>query len=346
MRLFPPYAENQRALPKKLRPRRAHPCISPFCALPPALFLLIGAAALAWSFDRPGHQLVRLDQLVYSRQWAEAVRFARTHQSHPVFSGADRARFVMVIHDLNRALFHTGRLANEMFSYPQVRPVQEGDVSPLLLPSWDFSLQHREVFRKRGDLMLEMGRVNEAEQLLYDAWAYHGDQPSIFKRLAMLNLVKGRCKAAYRFTRFLERDPKYRKWAQNLRTRAKKDPSLTWNPELKTIRLANFTQDVAGRTAYDDQEYPLRLLFQSNPRNRMAYEYLMAYYLLKGDEANVAKLVPMLRNFGDTKIPRHYEEAGAALSRKDRRKRNQLGRTLHPPGNRTPVRGFQKDHAR
>lgn len=273
------------------------------------LILLPCAGATAVTFDPDEYVLVRLDQLAYTRQWPEYVQLVQAHRDHPVFSGADHARLTIVLHDLNRALYHTNRLGSELFSYPQFHVDHGSGVSPLLLADWEFSLQHREVNRKRADLMFEMGRVNEAEQLYFDAWAYHGQQPSILKRLAMLNLVKDRCKAACKFANYLERDPDCREWAQNLQSRSSEDPTLAWNPDLKRIRMMNFTQDVAGPTAYADQEYVLKLLLRDNPRNRMAYEYLMAYYLLNCDEASLANLVPVLKNFGDSAIPRHYEEA-------------------------------------
>ena len=59
-------------------------------------------------------------------------------------------------------------------------------------------------------------------------------------------------------------------------------------------------------------EYPdrdLERLLASNPKNRMAFEYLMAHHLLTCRLGRLVQNICRLDDFGYEGIPRHYEEA-------------------------------------
>lgn len=53
----------------------------------------------------------------------------------------------------------------------------------------------------------------------------------------------------------------------------------------------------------------LGLLLARNPSHRMAFEYLMARYLLTCQLDKIVENVPQLRKLGDARIPEHYAEA-------------------------------------
>ena len=50
-------------------------------------------------------------------------------------------------------------------------------------------------------------------------------------------------------------------------------------------------------------------LLKKNPSNRIAFEYMMAYYLLTRQTDKIAANIHQLDDFGYEKIPRYYEEA-------------------------------------
>jgi hypothetical protein len=56
------------------------------------------------------------------------------------------------------------------------------------------------------------------------------------------------------------------------------------------------------------EDYFKQLLLQ-NKSNKMAYEYLMAYYLLNRKLSKFTRNLNLFQNFGYLNIPRHYEEA-------------------------------------
>ena len=56
-------------------------------------------------------------------------------------------------------------------------------------------------------------------------------------------------------------------------------------------------------------EEMLMALLMHNNRNRMAFEYLMAHYLLTGQLDKIAQNISALEHFGYERIPEHYAEA-------------------------------------
>lgn len=53
----------------------------------------------------------------------------------------------------------------------------------------------------------------------------------------------------------------------------------------------------------------LEFLLHANPRNRMAYEYLMACTLLKKDVGRFVHYYPLGADLGYSSVPKGYQEA-------------------------------------
>jgi hypothetical protein len=62
-------------------------------------------------------------------------------------------------------------------------------------------------------------------------------------------------------------------------------------------------------TTSTEPDRDLKLLLETNSRNRMAFEYLMAYYLLDGKVGKFITNIKRLIELNYNKIPRSYEEA-------------------------------------
>jgi hypothetical protein len=81
------------------------------------------------------------------------------------------------------------------------------------------------------------------------------------------------------------------------------------------LRDKNFRQ-IRQNMILDDYVFPadhspdeLKVLLERNPKNRMAFEYLMAFYLLECNVGEIVANIGRLADFNYTRIPRHYEEA-------------------------------------
>lgn len=276
-------------------------------------FLVLSCATL-WGFDKDRKTLVVFDYLAATERWEDYLFLANESASHAVFTQSPDTVLVElapVMLNLNRALCHMGLLGDKLFSYPQML-----GASGLLLPDQKFCLLHRQVLLPRGRLLLELGRVNESEQTFHEAWAYFGPRASILRELARINMVKGRFEAARVFLNILKKELFHREWAIATEQQMDRDPTLAWDPDLTRLRACNLTEDCVGVSAYGPQEKVLQLLLVANPRNRMAYDYLMATFLLTGQEESLVKHLALLKNLGYKEMPRHCEEAVLSFAAK------------------------------
>ena len=277
-------------------------------AFEPVVFVILGAAVF-FSFHGDAKALAKEAYYARREMWPELLTFVRSQQDHPVIgmNGMDLndpGEAVMVIHDVDRALYHTGRLLEDMFSYPQLC-----EAPALLLSDQKFCLRHRAANLRRAEILFELGRVNHSEHLAHEAWAYHGDRPEIFRRLAKVNVLKGRIEGARTYLARLQATLFDRGWATEYLGQLNQDLYMPSDQELTNVRYLMFTKDYLGTTAFAQEEGTLIRLLHQNSANRMAFEYLMAYYLLKGQSDSVAANVAALPTFGFTRIPRHMEEA-------------------------------------
>lgn len=260
-----------------------------------ALALAGACAGAAWvSFDADRARAVRIDNLAARGDWAGVLREAdRLDLRH---YGPCTAC------EVDRALFHTGRLSTRMFAYPH----------KLGMPGLTLYVGTRHVpadgwmCLKTSDLLFELGYVSEAEHMAYEALELLSEHPAVLERLFLVHAVKGETEAAETFLAALEAAPLHapRAWAYRRMLRA--DPTLDGLAPVRQCRRRMPRQDGAIRPSV---EQILVHLLNQDPTNRMAFEYLMAHHLLTRDLPKVASTVLRLRQFGETEVPRHWEEA-------------------------------------
>ncbi len=258
-----------------------------------------GVAAAAWlSLDTMAQTVLKMDYYAQHEQWTEVLR------------AADRLPKGMYSVRCNRyiieALYHTGRLADEMFRYPQ----QPGND---LLFTLD-KLQDQGAYLQESRVFLDLGQVNLAEQAAYEAFATSDEHPAVLEQLAMIEIVKRRPENARRFLAALARNPFHRRAAQEMLRRLEADPALTDDPRVSRIRENMSARDripvVADAAAAEATvEEVLRILLEKNPRNRMAFELLMAHYLVNQKTEKVVANLARLADLSDWRVPRHYQEA-------------------------------------
>ncbi len=260
--------------------------------------IALGAAALAYS--PASTAAMRLATAAREGRWEQVLREARRlplERSDPV-----------VRHHVNRALYETGRLASDMFAYPQGPDSLTIDLDLGRTPEEQGALMQRrnDLFFQLGDLELQLGLVNEVEHEAHEALSVHGPHALVLKQLALVNLVKGQPEAARVFLNALSRDLVERRWAQAM-LKALDDGSVERQPLVRQVRAVMLTEDDPRLdTAFEAR---CLALLKRNPHNRMAFEYLMAYYLMTGQLEPFARNLHRLRDFGYATMPRAYEEA-------------------------------------
>ncbi len=203
-----------------------------------------------------------------------------------------------VNHDINRALFDKRQLGDRMFEYPQ-------KIESLLL--LDKEKPNSKTFFKRSRLFLEMGHTARAEKTAHEILESTGDHPAVIEMLAKINLLKGKTETAKVFLRALSRNLVEGDRGRKLLEMMRKDPEMTESEEMQKLRR-NSPQIDEASLKFDADKFFGRLLEQ-NRHNRLAFEYMMAYYLLSCQVDKIAANIHRLDDFGYKRLPRYYEEA-------------------------------------
>jgi hypothetical protein len=197
------------------------------------------------------------------------------------------------------ALARTGRLPWEMFRYPQ-----QASSDALLLRGtvWDtFPC----VADWRSNLYLALGRVNESERWAHETLAMEEETPRVLERLALLDILNGNPDTAKVFLRALNKVPFQAARAHRYMAALDRDPGMQADPLVARIRPLMLTRDYVGE--FTTEQILLQCL-EANPSNRMAFEYLLAHYLLTSDMKGFASLAPRLKDFYRD-LPTHVQEA-------------------------------------
>jgi len=262
------------------------------------LLLAVAGSAVFLSRDDNLKTRFKVDYYAYHKMWPEVLISARTNPINP-----------FIAHAVNRALYHTGRLNYDMFSWPQ---------SPnyLFLTDTGYKWVDWQIF----DVYLDLGLLNLAENALTDCLEALGDRPMVLKRLALINMVKENYPAnggfksepsvagsARVYLKALSKTLFDADWADYYLARLKSDPDLSEETEIQRLRSLCLQEDF-GYTGIPVEKMLLQLL-EKNKQNRMAFEYLMAWYLLNKHLAKLALNIERLKDFGYPRLPTHYEEA-------------------------------------
>lgn len=262
----------------------------------PNMWVWVRRAALAATatalflatFDFDRRSLLRVNAASERKDWAGVLAAAAPLKTLPT-----RARL-----QVNRALFHTGRLMSDLFAFPQRSGVD-------LLASL---LDGPEPCLALCDTLLELGQANLAEHYAQEAVETYGEHPAMLWRLASINLVKERPKAARVFLNVLRSVPFHRDEAARWLKSLEREPSGSALGTISELRAVRTRSDVVER------EFPtetiLRQLLMANRQNRMAAEYLVAHYLLTHQtEQAVRALQQISRTDYRDAPPRHLAEA-------------------------------------
>jgi hypothetical protein len=256
-----------------------------------SLLVLILVPSFLFSFDRKAKSVIQVSDYTCRRMWPEVLATAR--QSHL------KRYFPFCNHAVNRALYYTGRFGDEMFAYPQ--DFRVADLVFCLIEGGNV------VFMERAETCLELGLVNVAEKLAHEFLEGADDSPYILKQLALINIVKGRTETARVFLKALSKNLIYAKEAKGLLRRLESDPLLESDQRIRQLRSVMMTEDY-GYTSYKESPWLTELL-RRNKYNKMAFEYLMAHYMLTRQLDKFVENLPRLDDFGYDRIPQQYQEA-------------------------------------
>lgn len=236
-------------------------------------------------------QLLKTGSLADSQQWAQLLKEAK--------KGNITSNSALEIYDINRALYYTGVFGDQMFNYPQ-------NTESLLL-NMENNDVFAEIYFRRTEQMFELGYVGVAEKFTYEMLENIGSHPQILKMLAMINIVKEDMATAKTYLGALSKDVINGSYADDLLAKVAGDPNLDADKEITRLRSCAITEDNLSFNFAPDKFFGQ--LLQKNPANRMAFEYMMAYYLLNRQVDKIAANIWRLKELGYEEMPLSYEEA-------------------------------------
>ena len=234
-----------------------------------------------FSYNRKNREFFHIEKLALNQDWDELLAYTAEHSSRNLFG----------TFYTNLALANQGKLCTGLFQYPQSFG-RRG-----LCFNWEAK---GEILRRGSDFFWTIHFVNEAHHWAFESMIIDGFTRRNLTRLIQTELVRGNYKVAEKYVDLLGSAMFHKKIAKHY-TLFLEDPEAMQNdPELGPRLAIQINQDFFSEGM--DLEINLRSLLANNPSNVMAYDYMMALFLL---EKKVDKI--------EAALPGYLEASGAVL---------------------------------
>lgn len=267
-------------------------------------FIIVFFLALFSTFNKETASSLKIYYFSRNRMWEDVLREARTLSLRAY--AKDRALYQKVF----KALHYSGRLPYEQFNYPQ---------------SLLFNMPTPELESKRfyfidlyelADTCFSLGLINRSELISF--WALDAAKESVraTQQTALIYILRDNKKAAEVILRRIKKSLLYRAWAEEYLRLLDNDTLLAEDQYLMQAKERMIGFDLPRDNslaiklgAFYDYEAVFKRLLEENKNNKMAFEYLMSYYLLTGQSEKILLNISQLNNFGYKDIPYNYQEA-------------------------------------
>jgi hypothetical protein len=260
-----------------------------FQAIQYIVIIIVLIACVLLEVDRDEKQKLTIDYLAHNRQWGKLLELAVENPS------TDR----LIQFQTTRALYHTGQLPEKMFDFPQ-----EWGIDGLFLTRYFAD----EVLLPSTELFFDLGYLNEAIHYGNEAMSQNENSPQVTQQLILANLAAGKEASAKLYITELKTYPVFRNRACEYEIcLSGNGGECAYEQVIKEkAALKPHTDFIVNRMA---PQSDLLNLLRDHPENRMAYEYLMAFYLLNNDLASFVKYYSLGKQFGYPSIPTLYQQA-------------------------------------
>jgi hypothetical protein len=235
-------------------------------------------------------EIMTYDYLVRNEQWKDVLKYADKNPPRNYLSLAM----------LNLSLAKTGQMGNRMFSYDQ------HGINGLFLP---FNREYVTAIMG-NEILYHLGLTNASQEYAFESMETipdMGKSARVIKRLAETNLINGQYKVSEKYLKLLEKTIFYRKWAKNTMTVLNNEEKINNDPDWGEKRRFMVRNDYFFHIK--NIEAALNRMVKEHPDNKMAFEYLMAFYMINKDMTNFINLIPVMEKMGYSKVPVSYQEA-------------------------------------
>ncbi len=250
------------------------------------LVLLLTVYFLYKYYNYQTSRVLNTEKYVFEQKWNEAIHFNEKNASENLIGQ----------YFYNVALSETDQLCDKLF-YGR----QDFNVGSLILPWGNEHLGIGSYF------YYAIGLVNEAQRWAYEDMVVNGQRPENLKMLVKTNLIDGNYRMAKKYIGILKKTLYYKDWTVDYEKMVEDTTIINNNPELKEKRDNMPKGDFFIQVNSAQNNIPL--LIQSNPNNKRAFEYKIAWLMLSKDVEGVVNQIKTLKTLGYSRIPRHMEEA-------------------------------------
>ena len=262
----------------------------------PALAVQAGVFALLAFFgfrsfaNFEAEQIMKYDYLVRNERWKDVIRYAERKPPRNYLS----------LSMLNLSLAKTGELGNSMFKYNQ------HGVNGLFL-----AFNREYVTALMGsEILYHLSLTNACQEYAFESMQTipdMGQSVRVIKRLAETNLINGQYKVSEKYLGLLENTLFYREWAKSAMTYLGNEDKINSHPDWGEKRKFSVRGDYFFHIK--NIEAVLNRMVKENPGNRVAFEYLMAFYMINKDLRNFVNLIPVMEKMQYKTVPASYQEA-------------------------------------
>jgi len=251
-----------------------------------SLVIIITAVLLKGMYDRSISTVMNIQNQAYKGEWDKVIR------SHEKFNSGN----IISQYFYNTALSEKGMLCDKLFASGQ-----NFGTRALILPWGDHYLERGAYF------FFTAGLVNEAHRWAYEEMVVYGMRPHNLLMLIKTNILDSNFRIAAKYVNILKKTAFYRDEASMYEKYLGNRENVLSDPELGPVSKILPQKDFF--IFMDSPEDNLPMLFESNPGNKRAFEYMMSWLLLEKDVETVISNLHLMKDLGYTRIPRSIEEA-------------------------------------
>lgn len=234
-------------------------------------------------------QEMHFDNLLVKQQWEAIIILAEKKQTI-----GEKGKLA-----LSLALAQTGQMSEKLF---QFNPGENDFFIPFMIKGQAPKIANEPYFY--------LGLNNFSKMLCFESIESTPNEKMpvrTLKRLVENYIIDGQYKVAERYLWHLEQTLFYRKWAKETRTYLFNDEKVNQHQLWGKLRRQKTHDDFYFQ--YDRNDVALLTLLRSNQQNKLAYEYLMNWYLLRKDFDEFLKYLPLADKMGYHKFPLVFQEA-------------------------------------
>ena len=254
--------------------------------------------------DKKTKEYFHVEKLFYQNNFDEVISY----------NTANPSTNSLTIFFNNIALCEKDKLNDLLFHFPQ-----SPDGKTLFL-KWDIV---GEILKRGGYFYYTIGMINEAHRWAFENMVMKGHSPEGLKMLIRTDLINGNYEVAGSYINILKKTLFYRKEAKTFEKLLFNDAAINADPELGEKRKNRLKTDFF--TISDDPYINIERILANDSLNKKAFEYKMAFILLKKNYKGIADNLHKFESFGFTTLPVHIEEAVLALAASDKGNLPDLG---------------------